>query len=62
MIETVIYNYLKATLSVPVFTERPDLSKHANFVLFEKTGSEDQTSCHHPPLHFKVGANRSIRL
>lgn len=39
MIETVIYNYLKATLSVPVFTERPDLSQHANFVLFEKTGS-----------------------
>ena len=39
MIEKVILDYLSAELSVPVFMERPDLSQHANFVLFEKTGS-----------------------
>ena len=39
MIEKVIIDYLSAELPVPVFMERPDLSQHANFVLFEKTGS-----------------------
>ena len=39
MIEKVILDYLSAELPVTVFMERPDLSQHANFVLFEKTGS-----------------------